>query len=393
MASYDLITGQSQLRALHGEWNELLARCQIDEPTRSPLWQLAWWQIYGDRDGRQPRVLCVRDGGRLVGVIPLLWRSARGPSRLPLRRLELWGSGEREFEETCSDHIGMLAEIGYEQRVARIFSRALLKGELGPWDELLLVRMPGDDPMVSLLHEMLRGEGWMMLFIAGCAPYITLPASWEAYLGNLPGSRRRRLLRTLRAFERWSEGDYAIERAVDEPTRKRGFSILEQLHELRWSASGRPGVFAAENFRAFHQRVTRSLLEAGALDLSWLTVRGEPTAALYNICWRGKVHYYQSGRRPDLPAKAGVGIVLHAHAIQRAIAAGAREYDMLDGVSSFKLQLTTDLRPLRTLRVLRPSATTRLDRAVERTSDWLRAVRNAWRTSASHPRQPPSSVE
>ena len=38
------------------------------------------------------------------------------------------------------------------------------------------------------------------------------------------------------------------------------------------------------------------LLEQGALELLWLSVRGEPVAALYGMVWAGKVYAYQCGR-------------------------------------------------------------------------------------------------
>jgi CelD/BcsL family acetyltransferase involved in cellulose biosynthesis len=95
------------------------------------------------------------------------------------------------------------------------------------------------------------------------------------------------------------------------------------------------------------------LLEQGALDLSWLEVRGEPVAALYSIVWDGKVHFYQSGRKPDVPQNIRPGIVLHVHAIQRAIAAGLREYDFLGGASQYKTRMSTATRGLVQLRATR----------------------------------------
>jgi CelD/BcsL family acetyltransferase involved in cellulose biosynthesis len=47
------------------------------------------------------------------------------------------------------------------------------------------------------------------------------------------------------------------------------------------------------------------------------------------------------------------GIVLHAHAIRRAIAAGRHEYDFLGGASRYKVQLATATRPLLRMRAVR----------------------------------------
>ena len=86
-----------------------------------------------------------------------------------------------------------------------------------------------------------------------------------------------------------------------------------------------------------------ALLERGALDLSWLSARGQPIGALYNLVWNDKVYYYL----PQFP---------HAAAIRRAIAGGHREYDFLAGAQRFKRQLSLAERPMVELRAARPSA-------------------------------------
>ena len=44
---------------------------------------------------------------------------------------------------------------------------------------------------------------------------------------------------------------------------------------------------------------------------------GAPIAALYNFIWEGKVSFYQSGRKVDVPKNIRPGIVIHAYAILR----------------------------------------------------------------------------
>ena len=97
----------------------------------------------------------------------------------------------------------------------------------------------------------------------------------------------------------------------------------------------------------------------------WLTVRGEPVAAVYHIVWNGKVYFYQSGRRTDLPSHVRPGGVLLAHAIRCAIEAGRREFDFLDGVSLYNTQLATARRPIVELRVGRKCLVERLRRTTE----------------------------
>ena len=85
------------------------------------------------------------------------------------------------------------------------------------------------------------------------------------------------------------------------------------------------------------------------------------------MVWNDKIHFYQSGRRVDLPAKIKPGIVAHAFAIRAAIEGGLREYDFLGGASRYKTELALATRPLVSLRAarktLREALFTGLDRA------------------------------
>ena len=97
----------------------------------------------------------------------------------------------------------------------------------------------------------------------------------------------------------------------------------------------------------------------GALDLLWLVVRGEPVAVVYNIVFRGKVYFYQSGRRVDVPKGVKPGIALHALALKRSIEAGRREYDFPKGASRYKREFALAERPLVTVRAVAPTVRAR----------------------------------
>ena len=78
----------------------------------------------------------------------------------------------------------------------------------------------------------------------------------------------------------------------------------------------------------------------------WLTARGAPVAVAYNFVWDNRVLFYQGGRAMDVPAKVRPGIVLHAHGIRKAIEAGRSEYDFMSGARPYKVQMSTDSRPV-----------------------------------------------
>lgn len=350
----DIVRDLPSLLALRDEWAALSERSRPREVVLEPLWLLAWWRVFGGEGGRSLRVFAFRDGGKLVGLAPLLDRTHRYRLGLGFHRLELLGSGEAQEDEICSEYIGVLAEAGREREVAAALVSALSDE---PFDEIVLPAMAGDGPMPALLKEAFRERGLDgSLEEIARAPYIPLPSSFDAYLGALPSSHRYVVSRSLRELERWAGGKVELLRASDRDGLAYGRHILESLHGERWEAKGRAGgVFASSRFRAFHDEVMRALFERDALDLLWLEVRGEPLAALYNIVWDGKVCFYQSGRRLDLPKPIRPGVAIHALAIQRAIEKGYREYDFLAGASQYKTQLSLATRPLVELRIVRPS--------------------------------------
>jgi CelD/BcsL family acetyltransferase involved in cellulose biosynthesis len=336
-----------ELRSLEPVWRVLLSRSSTDEPTLAPQWLGAWWRVFGGRDGRQLRVALFFEGSRLVGMAPLLSRRHWYRTGIPFRRLELMGSGESESDEICSDYLGVIAERGREKAIAVGLVSAVASKRLGPWDELVLPAMDSETETPRFLEGALEDARLPIeSAITGACPYVSLPASWDDYLGSLPAGGRYMLLRSLRDFEQWAQDDAELHEVRTPAELDRGIRVLRTLHGDRWQADSRGGVFASPLFTAFHEQVMGSLLASGALELLWLTVRGDPVAALYNIVWNEKVYFYQGGRKLDVPKGVRPGIVLHARAIRRAIAAGRREYDFLAGASRYKMQLATATRSL-----------------------------------------------
>ncbi len=352
MLSRTVVSDAALLSVWSRAWEDLMQRSASDEPMLSPTWLFAWWRVFGGTGGRSLRVVLFQDGGRLVGLAPLCSRRTWYAPGVPFRRLETVGSGEEEQDEVCSEYLGVLAERGAEDAVAVGLAEVLLSGGLGRWDELLMPNMDGRSPIIGALAQALVRRGARTYVEpTGTAAHIPLPASWEAYLKALPSSSRYLVKRSLRELEQWAEGDIEIEHATDPASLEAGTAVLTSLHGERW---GGRGAFASRRFRAFHDAVMPALLARGALELSWMKARGEPIAAIYNIVWRGRVYFYQAGRSLALPKGIRPGIVMHAHAIRRAIASGHSDYDFLAGGARYKRQLGLAERSMVTLRAARP---------------------------------------
>jgi CelD/BcsL family acetyltransferase involved in cellulose biosynthesis len=369
------VTDEATLAAHTNEWEALLCRSAANRSMLTPFWLLTWWRLFGRREGRQLVGLLFFEGDRLVGLAPLARRMRWHRGLIPIRRIELVATGEDEVDEIASDYVGVIAERGQEQVVADAVAAALVRGKAGPWDEIVLTAMDGDVSTAHLLRSALAARGVMVEDLATRpSPYIKLPATWEAYLAGLPGSGRYLINRSLRDFDRWAGPGATLERVRTAADLAKGQRILVLLHQERWQAAGRNGVFASQIFSEFHASVWPELLAREALELVWLEVHGQPVAVAYNIVWDNKVLFYQGGRTVDVPKGVRPGIVLHARLIKAAIEAGRSEYDFLPGLSQYKLQLATDSHPVVALRAVRASVRELACRTIDRGIAYAREV-------------------
>jgi CelD/BcsL family acetyltransferase involved in cellulose biosynthesis len=376
----ELVTKVERLREVQHEWDELLAATPANIVTLSPLWLLAWWDVFGERRDRELRCALLWENNRLAGIAPLLTRPTRSAGAIPIRRLELLASGEHERHEICSDYIGIITRSRFEQPVAETVASALKSGVFGEWDDIVLRAMDATTITPPLLATSLSPIRTSYA-ITGASPYIPLPKSWDAYLDALSANARYLVKRSLRDFEKWA-GNAKLTVATSASDLETGRTILESLHRERWEAAGKTGVFDSARFRAFHDQVMPRLAERGALELCWLEAHGRPIAALYNLVWNGRVMFYQGGRALDLPKNIRPGIVAHAHAIRRAIELGRREYDFLAGDARYKLDLSLDYRPLSTLYATRRPLLPKIQFARDYVVGKIRRVRSKLKSSA-----------
>jgi len=372
-----VIAGLGELEALQDEWAELLAASATDTPMLGPAWLLAWWHTFGSLDGRKLRIWVFRANGRLVGLVPMHLRWFWHWGVLPMRRLELLGSGEQEKDEIVSEYLAPIAAVGYEDAVVDAFVKCLAADPSG-WHEILLSQLAAEAPTVAALDPAFRAAGWSCeVRIQAHCPFIKLPARWGDYLSSLESANRYFVNRTQRDFAAWAGDAWRVERVTTKADLERGREILRRLHQQRWENAGEPGVFSSSLFSQFHNRVLPRLLDEKALDLCWLSVRDRPVAVAYNIIWRNRVFFYQGGRATDVPKQVRPGIVLHLEAIKHSIAEGRQEYDFLAGDVRYKTQLATSTRTLVGMRIVRPSLAEAVRRLLETGRTFLREARQS----------------
>jgi CelD/BcsL family acetyltransferase involved in cellulose biosynthesis len=175
-----VIGSERQFRALSGEWDTLFKGAPRATPFQSWSWLSAWWSAYGDP--RVLRVITVRRGGQLVGVLPLML-----DRRLGRARLGFIGTG-------LSDHLDGLVLEGMEDEVVAAWVRALRA--LGGWTVLDLHEVRPSAVVWGLY------ERWSLAVAipqSTCLEVVVAP--WEDVLADMSRNARKAMRRAVRAAD------------------------------------------------------------------------------------------------------------------------------------------------------------------------------------------------
>ncbi|HPP51861.1 MAG TPA: GNAT family N-acetyltransferase [Thermoguttaceae bacterium] len=393
----DWLTRGEQLAEIADIWNRLAGPV----PFRRWEWLAGWWRCYGqpNQGRRRLAVGVVKDpAGEAIGLAP--WYIER--SAIRGRVLRFLGG-----DEVCSDHLNLLCLPGREDEVAEALAQWLNQGspdrilrefppseDAGqetdwtqanvspvcgdkspiPWDLIELAYVDADDPTLEIFLRCMARQGcWIERAPVGHCWVIELPDTWEAFLQRLSNHRRRRLRQVGRLF-------FTTGRAVVHTVRRpeelpKAMDLLVQLHRQRRRQLGQPDCFVSSRFETFHRQIAPELLAAGLLELHWLEVDGQPTAAEYHLLGDGTIYVYQSGIAPTAECPSP-GEWIYLALVRRAIERGCRYFDLLRGDEAYKAHWRATPRRLETLWIAAPhlSAGWRygIYRTGRRVKQWLR---------------------
>lgn len=331
-------------------WNELLTISPANNYFLSWEWLWNWWQVYSETDDRL-MVLLVEKEKEIIGIAPFYVRKTFLGGIYPVRRMMFLGTQEKGSGEVGSDYMDVIYREGEERGVVNILFQAIVHHDI--CDDIYLSKMDTSTKTFSLFQE----EAGNLKFFSRIAdefvsPYIKLPSTWDDYLSELAPSMRYKIRNERRKLQKHSNVLISkIEHVEDLP---RGFEELTRLHKKRWESRGMEGAFSHEQFDQFHKRIMPLMLNRGHLELVLLSENSNNKAVLYNIVYKNKIYFYQSGI--DITdKKAAFGYVLHSYCIEDAIKRGIEEYDFLPKGRSddYKGRFAKDYRALSDLYMAR----------------------------------------
>lgn len=216
------------LGLLSAEWQDLAERVGADVYMR-PAWLSVWWDHFGA--GRQLACVAIRDGDRLVGLLPFcLERVGVGPFSLRIARLAGTDPHCIVFQLPLEDSVARAAlQLAVEHLTGFLGCSAVSFTPVSDHAaHLPLLREISNENKGLILEG--RPEGSHVIF--------DLPTNFRDWLKRLSKNRRSQFLRYVRNLQ-----DVYGMRSDDVVPDSTAFADFVAFHDRQWQAAGRGGHF------------------------------------------------------------------------------------------------------------------------------------------------------
>jgi CelD/BcsL family acetyltransferase involved in cellulose biosynthesis len=323
-----VIESDQEFVALEATWERLQSGAVVTSVFASYDWQHLWWKTYGA--GRPLRLLVATSGDEVVGILPL-YVATETVLGLPVRLLRFVGTGG----DTSPDDLGPVLAPEREGEVARALADAVMS--LEGWDVLQLHDMQ-PSAFTPVMEEAARGRSLpCRTGRSERISFLTLPATWDAWLASLHRDRRYRV-KKMRKDLLAAHPDARFFAWSDAATLDAGIDRLIHLHHTRWNHVGQSHGFSSEQYVGFHRAVMQACFARDRLQLCALELGGQIVAMFYLYRFRGVIYLMQAGFDPAF-AKLKPGLVLLGWIVEDAIRQGCTALDFLKGEHRYKDEL------------------------------------------------------
>ncbi|WP_206664388.1 GNAT family N-acetyltransferase [Dankookia rubra] len=331
------VTDLPALERLQPEWDALWQAVPDATPFQSPAWLIPWWRHVGDG---ALLALALREGGRLVGLLPF-YRYARPE-----------GTGRLLFPLgiATTDYLDALLLPSQAPALAALGRHLALRADADAWEWPQL-------RAGSALLALPVPAGWTEeVAAADPCPCLALPERLDALATRISAKTLRDLRTVRRRAEQAGMLDWTTEAAgIEAP-----FDALLRLHAARWATRGEGGVLADPAVQAMHRDALPALHRAGLLRFHVLRLDGEIVAVLYALVdppgrAARRIYFYLSGFDPALE-RLSPGMLLVGQAVEAAMAEGCVVADFLRGRERYKYFWGAEDQPTFRRRLVPPCA-------------------------------------
>lgn len=300
-----------EIAPLAEEWEDLADRAGAS-PFLRPGWIAPWWSAFG-RGALE--VLTLREGGRLVAVLPL--RRDKGA-----------------LVATANSHTPEYGILAEDPDAADAMARAVIQRGAR---RLSLTYVPEADVqrVTRAASAARRPSAHDRLELS---PYLPIEGKFEDYFGTIDGKLRRDLRRRLRRLG--DEGEVVFE-TLD--GRERLPELLDEGFAVEgsgWKDERGTAIDSNEVTRTFYGDVSAWAAERGLLRLSYLRLDGRVLAFQLAFEDVGSYFFIKGGFDPEMRKFAPQKLQVK-HLIERAFEIGLDSFEFLGHVEDWKTEWTS----------------------------------------------------
>ncbi len=318
------------------EWQVLLESDPDRQIFATPEWHGLWWEeLKGDKD---LLILTMRRSDEVVGIVPLYRKSEHG-----LKVLRFVGGID------LTDYLGPICARADREDVADTLAAWLVANE-AEWDLVDAHNMPVPFGFAEFLVDRADRHGLdFELEQEETAALLPLPSTWKDYLANLDSKERHELKRKRTRLAR-DFPDARIRSATEESLER----DLRTFIDMHRGAEGMKGHFMRPEIATFFERVARSFMPRGWLQLDLFEIGERAIASTFSFVYNDKLYLYNSAYEPEL-ARLSPGFVHVSELVRSSIEQGVRILDFMRGPERYKYQLGAQAVPLNNVRLFRKS--------------------------------------
>lgn len=323
MLEAELIEDTRRLEELRPEWHELALGNA--NPMALPAWMLGWLRHLAPADVK-PRVVAVRERGRLVALAPM-YVEARKPGRVDCRLLSA----------PDVPGVSLLALPGREWDSAEAIAQALASAS--PRADMIALE---GAPVASHWPQALA-HGWPgkvaprpVQYLVQNSPVLSLAGgSFDAWLKGKNSSYRAEIRRRRRRF---AEAGGST-RVTTHGTLREDIASFLRLHKDRWEGRGESSIVAVEDqLGLLLLDVAAELLDDGQFRMTMLEIAGQPVAAQLATAAGGAVMFLNGGW-DERYSKLSPSVLCKLAMLEDAFARGDRRVNLGPGDQSNKLRM------------------------------------------------------
>jgi CelD/BcsL family acetyltransferase involved in cellulose biosynthesis len=200
------------------------------------------------------------------------------------------------------------------------------------WTELELWGLMASSPTREAVKALATASGYVVEEEKeAVAPRLTLPGTWDEYVGSLGKKDRHELRRKMRRlFDSGAAVDLQVYSEQSDVV-----AAMDAFLDLHTRSRQDKTEFMTLEMTSFFRRMASAMAGAGFVRLFMLYVNNRPAAAVFCFDAGSHLYMYNSGYDPDL-ANLSVGLVSKALCLQWAIENGKKGLDFLRGNEAYK---------------------------------------------------------